>query len=278
MTNRTQQEPPANLQHWLVRLQDHRTRHAARKALLACGPAAADAVLRFAQNPDVKENALWAALSLLSEWKWQPAVPLLVKLLPAPGLHAEMHRALNTITGANLDDNPDSWNQWLNPQAAATATDPAGATPPLDAAAPLPEDAPAAFALMRQALDGTGVGLSWEGGYALMRCPAENERSQQVLALFQERDEPPASQAGITFYTECGAATPAASDILTRRNVTVRFGKFQVGRNAAGAECVMLQAFLPAARITVERLRDMVPTLAQDADSFEYEMTHADVV
>lgn len=258
---------------WLDRLNSHRTRHAARLKLEACGPsAAADAVLAFAQGTQVSENARWAAIQLLAAWKWQPAAPYLFSVLKGENtLRFEALRALQAVTRMAIEDDVPAWEKALGLAAAAA---PAAEPAPAESAAVT--DGPE-LALLRRAVGDVAIQLEWDaGGYAYLCYPLAEGRSQQLLVTFTPAKAGEGETLGL--YTECGAMNAAAPDMMTRRNVTVRFGKFVPGKNAEGADTMTLRYTLPRAKATPALLRGIIAAMAEDADSFEEELTHADAV
>lgn len=248
----------------LVRaLSDFRTRAGARRALGALGPdACADALLRVAADPDATENARWGALDLLARFAHAPALPLCVNLLRHdPRLHGAALDTLRRISGADPGDDPDAWDRYLagGGQAAAAG------------------DIAPELALAREALSGDPVDISWEApGYLHLQVKFNTGRHQQLVITFAK--DPRAGEPAALFYTECGATTEIARlrDLIARRNVTLRHGRFFLDPASHGATKVSLRQTVPKRDLTSGVFRDLVFDLTREADSFEAELTGGD--
>jgi hypothetical protein len=257
---------------WIGELADFRTRAKARQQLERCGPAAAEEVLPLVSDNSLPENVRWAAIMVIKTWGYAPAAPLLVQVLRTEnGLRGAALQALEALTGLSLGDAPDEWDAALadpaayrrehgEPQARAltdTSAEPDGCR------------------LFRQALGDVATEITWEeDAYLYLRIPLSGGRKQQVVVTFSEVD--PSGKPLTTVYTECGALQSETMDSIARRNVTARYGKFDTQKDEQGNEIVVMRESVPAQRLTSKLARDIVLTMAAEADSLEFEMTGAD--
>jgi hypothetical protein len=154
-------------------LRNYRTRPAARRKLLECGPeGVGDQLLESLKDEDLPENAAWATMSLFAEWRWQPAFGRLVELLEQrPSLCGETGRFLAQISGVDLGSAAERWKRYLQ--------------------------APDFFSLLRDEFAG-GELLSFEvvDGYCKIYLEVNGLRRHEVL-LYKKDDS-------YTIYTECG--------------------------------------------------------------------------
>ena len=91
---------------------------------------------------------------------------------------------------------------------------------------------------------------------------------------FDETD--PGGQPLAMIYTECGEATPAAVDSISRRNVTTKYGKFEIEEDSDGKKKVVMRQRLSFGQLSPELIREAVRAMAAEADSLEFELTGAD--
>ncbi len=260
----------------LADLAGWKTRHVARTALVKIGPAAAEPAMRLAQNPDAAENARWAAITLLAEWKHAPAVPVLLAILKAePHLRGEACRALQILTGREIGEDTAAWERFLNGDEARDDAAAAGGVADAKAAASAVRD-DVDFSLIREAMQGVAQEVSWEApGYAYIRCPCAGGRKQQVVACFQT--DPRTGDPTVMVYTESGSATPAATDAISRRNATVRHGAaFCIEKKEGGEAVIACRCSIPRSQARPELLREIILHVAHEADALEEELHAAD--
>jgi len=250
----------------LSQLSDFKTRPRARRELEKMGSAAAEPLLRFLGQPGLGENARWVAIDLLGQLRCTAAAPALLDILRNEvNLRNKAGQALQAITGLELGEDVDAWVAVLRP-AEVRATAPAAVISGPDNAE---------FRLVREAVADLVLELTWEEpGYVYLRCRTEDGRGQQLVITFET--DPRTAERNACIYTECGPATPAADGMITRRNVTVRYGEFGIEKDADGKSKVVLRARIPMKRVNPELLRDAVGRMAQEADSFEYELHQTD--
>jgi hypothetical protein len=262
-------------------LAHYETRGAARRQLLEIGPAAAPALLEVLGDESLPENMRWAVMTLLAAWRIREACePLLVLAGSGGNLRGEAIRALESITGLEIGDQVEEWRKALqNPEAYAARLveqeqERKEATETLGGATE--NKVESAVDLFKKALEGVAAEISWEndGGYLYLRIPLEAGRKQQMVVTFDDINA--AGQPAVTIYTECGNATDDALDSITRRNVTTRYGKFEVEEDAEGGKKVIMRQQIPVNRLGLELARDAVVSMAMEADSFEFELTGAD--
>ncbi|NOY81193.1 MAG: hypothetical protein GXP31_09335 [Kiritimatiellaeota bacterium] len=255
----------------LRRLNDYRTRAEARRRLAELSEQAAPKVLEVLVNePHAPPNKRWALATLLGRARFEPAIPVLLDMLRnEPALRADACRALQQITGKDIGEEVSDWERALSGAADAESSDtgaPTDANPELF----MPEKE-----LIRQAFEGIATKIEWEGNppYAYLRMPLPGERKQQIIVSFNEKDE----NGGdiVSIYTECGPASPATEAAAHRRNVTVQYGRFAIEQDD-GRPRVVMRHSMPRLGVDPERLREVVESMARDADSFEAELTHQD--
>ena len=262
----------------LEKLGDWRTRHSARAALAAIEPGtAANAVVELVRNGEAKENARWAGISLLAEWRYAPANPVLLEILKnEPRLRGEACRALQAITGRDIGEDTLGWERFLNgAEAQATADGAAGVAAELAATSAARDNVD--FQLIQEAMKGTAQEISWEApGYAYVRCPCPEGRKQQVVICFQND---PAGDSTVVAYTESGTVTPAATDAISRRNATIQHGAmFRIEKNAEGQPVVSCRCAVPRSQARPELLREIIIHIAHEADSLESELHGVDLM
>ena len=254
-------------------LADFRRRSHARRELMLLGAAAAGQLINVLRDAERPENMRWSAISVLAESKCESAVPTLLEIARAEThLRREAFRALQTITGHDIGDDPDAWAEALG---AGTTQPEAGAQP----AAQEPPTAPSEremFALFKEALENAAAVLSWEEpGYVYARIPLAEGRKQQVVATFDEADASGCPLAMI--YTECGSAPDGIADVLADRNATLEYGQFIVeADDEGGGRKVIMRHALPCADLTAPLVRNMVLQMASDADELESQISHSD--
>jgi hypothetical protein len=93
------------------------------------------------------------------------------------------------------------------------------------------------------------------------------------VATFSAHD--PSGNPVATVYTECGPATPQIRELIKRRNVTTRYGKFVLEGEGKDQKVVMRE-IIPLHQVTPNLVRDVVPAMAAAADALEDELTAAD--
>jgi hypothetical protein len=257
---------------WVEGLKEFRTRARARGELARYGPAAAEQILPLILDSAQPENTRWAAIMVVKTWRHAPAVPLLMEVLRThAGLRGAAIQALEAITGLSIGDVPDEWDRALaDPEAyrrehqepEALSTPEAGGEPD-------------GCRLFRHALGSSASETTWEPeGFLYLRIPLAGGRKQQVLVTFSELDA--SGRPLATIYTECGPLQPEAVESIGRRNVTARYGKFQVEKDEQGVDKVVMRETVPLQRLTPKLARDIVLSMAAEADSLEQEMSGSD--
>lgn len=257
---------------WVRELGSFRTRAKARKQLERCGPAVADQVVPLLGDSLLPENVRWAAIMVVKAWGYAPAAPLLLQVVRThSGLRGAAIQALEVLTGLAIGYAPDEWEQALaNPEAYRREHQGPQALPLAD-----PSGEPDGCRLFRQALGNLAAEITWEEDtYLRLRLPLEGGRRQQIVVTFGDLD--PSGKPLTTMYTECGTLRPEAMESIARRNVTARYGKFRTQKDEQGNETVVMSETVPAQRLTPKLARDIVLSIAAEADSLEFEMTGAD--
>jgi len=261
-----------NIGAWIEGLKSFRTRASARKELERCGPAVADQVLPLITDGSLPENTRWAAIMVVKAWRYAPAAPLLVEVLRThAGLRGVALQGLEDLTGFAIGDAPDEWDRALaDPEAYRQ-----GHQGPAPLAAVDTSGEPDGCRIFRQALANVATEVSWDPeGFLYLRIPLEGGRKQQVLVTFSDVDS--GGKPLATLYTECGELRAESLDNINRRNVTARYGKFHLQKEEQGPEQVIMRETVPLQRLTSKLARDIVQTMAAEADALEQEMSGED--
>jgi len=259
----------------ISQLADHRTRAAARRELRDVGSAAAEQLLVVLQDRESPANMRWAGITLLAHCKHGPAVPVLIEVLASdPNLQGEAVRALQTITGHDLGEDVGAWKC-----ATGHGGDPGGGAVAETEEEPVAEEAgeksvaESRLGLVRAAVGDVASELSWEEpGYVYARIELEAGRKQQMIVTFDDSMADP----DLSIYTECGPPDAEAVQNMSRRNVTVAYGAFGVETEDNGSEKIVMRHGVPLSRIDVSSLREILLSMAREADNFEYELTQND--
>lgn len=256
----------AEMDALINRLGDYRTRARARRLLRQLGRQPAEKLLTVLDDEDAVPNKRWAAIGLLADCRYEPAVPALLRIMKSDGtLNGDAYRALRTITGHDIGEDVAAWEHALSGGAPPDGDAP-GDTPPQG-----PDEDSPELNLVREALGDVATKLSWEEpGYAYLRLPIGTDRKQQVIVTFDEVDKDGNPLASV--YTECGPATNEAQEATSRRNVTLAYGRFAVEEDE-GAEKVVMRHYERLERLTPALLRDIVLAMAREADNLECELT-----
>jgi hypothetical protein len=190
------------------------------------------------------------------------------------GLYNEAIRALQTITGLDIGDDLEEWKKALENPADYAAQQAAGRQMSGDEEEEEDEDEEEAYNLFRRALSDLTSEFKWEEeGYLYMRFELPGGRKQQMVATFSATD--PSGNPMATIYTECGPAEAQINDLIRRRNVTMKYGKF-ILQGEGEAQKVVMREIIPIHHLTEDLVREVVPSMAAEADSLEHELTHSD--
>lgn len=263
-----------SLDNLISQLADYRTRHAARLRLKEMGPAIADQLLPLLGDTARPENLRWSVLALLVAWKHRPAASEILRVVRADrGLQSEGVRALESLTGLEIGEDWDEWEKALaDPAGYAAPKTAAPAERPHHKVGKSPEERGREF--FRRALAREASQFQWEAeGYLYMRFELPGNRKQQIVATFHETDSN--NQPLATIYTECGPANSQAVTAITRRNLTVTHGKFEI-EGPEDEQKVVMRAHIPFANLNEKLVHDVVLSMAVEADSLEHELTQAD--
>jgi len=257
----------------ISQLADFQTRHAARKEIEAMGEGVADCLLPLLTDSTLPENMRWSALSLFVAWKYAPATETILEVARTDrGLHSEAFRALERITGLEVGEDADEWEKALADPASYVAQ---GAVEKLfEEVDEAEEEENAGYNLLRKAVGSVASEFRWEDeGYLYMRFELPGGRKQQMIATFLDTD--PSGDPLTTIYTECGPANPQINELIEPRNLTVKHGQFVLDGDGDEQKVVMRQV-MPTSRLTEDLAREILLSMATDADALENELTHAD--
>lgn len=105
----------AEIDRLIRRLGDYRTRAQARRRLRQLDRQPAEKLAAVLDDEDAVPNKRWAAVSLLEDCKYEPAVPALLRTMKADEtLIGDICRALQTITGHDIGEDVAAWEQALS--------------------------------------------------------------------------------------------------------------------------------------------------------------------
>lgn len=262
------------LEALIPQLADFQTRHIARKRIEAIGSVAAGRLLPLLTDSTQPENLRWAVLSLMVAWQHVPAAPTILEVARTDrGLYGEALHALERITGLQLGEDLEEWQKAVFDPTAYAAQQAVAAHPTTEEEKE-EEQEEEGYNLFKRALADHASEFKWEEeGYLYMRFELAGGRKQQMVVTFRGTD--PSGHPLVTIYTECGHPTPEVMSLITRRNVTTKYGRF-VLEGTGDTEKVVMRENIPMNRLTEELVRDVVMTMATEADSLENELTHAD--
>ena len=92
-------------------LNNFKTRSAARKRLSSLGSEKiGNYLIERIGDPGLVDNAAWAIMGILTEWRLKESTGALVQLLTArPSLQSEVVRALKMMTGMDFGADGEAW-------------------------------------------------------------------------------------------------------------------------------------------------------------------------
>lgn len=246
-------------------LKDFRKRRQARKRLEDLGTRSESALIQVLEAPDNTLNQTWAAIRLLAEMRSEDAITPLVEIMRKnENLDGEAARALRIITGKEIGEDLNEWEAALGMSISEDEDD-------FDLG-----KAGECLQLLRAAVGGMTTEIKWEpeGDYAYLVMPVGGRR-QQLLIAFEDPDE--VENAQVMIYTECGPAIEDAESIMSRRNVTLSYGQFNIEQDPETGEAkVVLRHFIPSEQFDEGKAREVLPAIATDADVMENELTGDD--
>ncbi|MFP4055572.1 MAG: HEAT repeat domain-containing protein [Candidatus Brocadiia bacterium] len=258
-------------------LRDFRTRKTAMDELLMLGEEALPALIEALAHP--LENVRWSARTVLVRLGGDPVVERLIETLDDSRRQAEAVQALRQITGEPMGPDRQEWARWAGrgerPEAEeAEATPPEAPAPeaPAEPAAPPPEPLSDAE-LVRQAVEGTQVGIEERSGGFLLDVPLEGERHQQVTVSFGSSDFE--GEPLVVVYTECGPGDAKNFEWALRQNLRMSFGAIGLRDRQDSPTFVMVNTH-PRATASPTDLRKSILLLARRGDALEKALTKGD--
>jgi len=266
----------ANLDLLINQLGNYQTRPRARAQIEALGPAAAERILPLISDQTLPENMRWVAITLIASWRYEPAIPQLLAMMREEDglLKAEVSQALQAITGLECGESLDEWETALaNPDEPAVAVSSPAAAVEADEV----EATATGQEILQRALSDIATEMSWvdeDGGYLHLRIPLPGERKQQVVATFADLDAE--GRPLVSIYTEFGTATEQDLENIEQHNRRIKYGKFLLEEGEEGTQRVTMRETVLLSELTDEMVREMVTSVAEEADSLELELTGAD--
>jgi hypothetical protein len=255
----------ADISTLIADLKDFHKRREAKDALGKIGNACEAPLIEVLQSPNSTLNQTWAAIRLLADMQSENAIKPLVEIMrDNENLMGETARALRMITGREIGEDLNEWEAALGMKISEDEDD-------FDLG-----KAKECMQLLRSAVGGLAEDLKWdsEGDYAYLVMPVGGRR-QQILVAFEDPDE--IDNAQVMIYTECGPAIEDAESIMSRRNVTLSYGQFQIEDDPdTGESKVVLRHFIPSQEFDESKAREVLPAIATDADVMENELTGTD--
>ena len=262
----TQQE----IEELVGQLWDYRTRSDARHRLRQIGEEAAPRLLELLDRDDAPPNARWAAVTVLGDCKCEQATERLLDVMRNDHtLRGDAGRALQSITGKDVGEDVEEWERALGLREDTDENEKP------DTRRMEPPDGTDEMELLRAALGDEASQIRWEEpGYAHIRMPVGEERKQQMIVTFDEKDRE--RQPLVCVYTECGPDTEDAQAAIFRRNVTLQFGRFSIEKDEGDNGKVVMRHYEVRSHLQPDHLRDIIVTMAREADNLEYELTQSD--
>lgn len=254
----------------IAELDDSRTRARARRALAQVGADAADRLLEvLAQGAGGVPNKRWAAVNLLGSCRHRAAVPVLVAVMrDEPGLRAEAHRALQAITGRELEEDADAWEAAL-----AADGDPVDGTPGAAEAPTTPRRPEEELA--HQAVGDLATSIAGEEPNTVcIRIPADRGGNLHVRLDFGGTDR--LGDPLLCIHTDCGPATPSLQAIVFRHNVTLRYGCYSVERTEDGTDRAVWRHHTSPLGLLSKHLRDVLLALVSDVEQLRSELAQGE--
>ena len=262
-----------NTDKLIAELEPYQTRANARRQLAALGATAAEPLLAVIKDPERPLNMRWAAVTLLEELKYQPAVPALLEILRnEPNLVGEAARALAAITGKDIGESLEDWEAAITGKPVPTAeVEPEATITPEPVATPDEQ-----VALVKAALAGTADEVAWDecgGVYVLMPV---GERKQQLLVSLDSKDDN--GEPAALIYTECGEVGEGAATLVAIANQAATHGQFKLEDDGEGNEKIIMCHFIPAAEVTPQTIGASIRAMATAADALEAKLTGQDLI
>ncbi len=276
-------------------LADYRTRSDARKELVTYGEEAAEPLMQLLQDKEQKTNARWAAIRILADIGHQPAEqPIFEVARESENLCGEACRALKTITGKEFGEDLEKWQAYLNGEAppeedaadvqeeaegespdqeqdATETEDSSGETLTLTTVPPEQDE----YELIKNALASETKEIAWEEeNYIHVHLAVTNERSHQLIISFAQQEEN--NQRIVAFYTRCGRDKGDTDELISYCNNRLTYGQAYIETEEEGEHILAVWNTTFAENLTADKVRQIVVTLAKEADAIEAELTNKD--
>ena len=199
------------------------------------------ALLKHIEDDELKDNAVWAAVCIFGEWRWEGAVEGLVDLLEKrTHLRGDISRALTAITGKDFGVEAADWRIGLN--------------------------ASEFYVDLKQLFGQSEISeYSIREEYINIIVKLEGARSQQVL-LFREPN--------MKLYTECGVITEKDKERVEKMNETLEHAELLCEEVE---DCFKVTLSAPVSEnIDPGALKGQILEFAATADTWEMQLTGQD--
>jgi hypothetical protein len=229
----------AKIKQWIKDLENFRLRSKARKSLSEAGPEVGSSLLDYIRDEESNVNGVWAAISVLAEFKYEPALPILKDLLnKRESLAWDIKEAIFKISGEEISLVLDQ--------------------------APKSEDLEKLIGRLPQ---DEVLSFETKEGFVSVVLKTNGERKHELI-LIQREDL-------IEVYTECGEFDPVDSDQLIELNKSLELGKVDLCKKEDGRHILTLHYHFS---LTTSAQDNALRRLVQVADALEDQLTGKDEI
>jgi hypothetical protein len=229
----------AKIMQWIQDLENFRTRSKARKSLIEAGSEVGPILLDYIANDESNVNGVWAAISVLAEFKYEPAIPLLKDLLnKRESLAWDIKEAIFKISGEEISlvldrEIPiEGLREIINR---------------------IPQEEVLAFELKQ--------------GFTSVVLKTNGERKHELILVQRENL--------IEVYTECGVFDPEDRAQLEELNQSLELGYLDICEKEEGRHVLTLHYQFS---LTTSAQEKALRRLVQVADALEDQLTGKDEI
>ena len=246
----------ASIEELVERLEDFRTRSAAKRELIEMGEKAVKPLVKALGNPFA--GARWAAASVLGSIGSKEAAPALVEALKDSEISGAAAEALARITGQSFGEDAEAWQRHL--EGAAAPGEPA-----------TPEELTDAD-LVAHAVYGTDISANERPPGYVLGVPL-GDRHQDALVNFRAKDSEGVPL--VVIYTRCGRADPKHYEWALKQNVKMSAGAIALAEIEGESDFVVVDVLVRPST-TPEILLESVRRVAKKGDQLEAALSKAD--